>query len=80
MRIRTYDAERELDHVRAADNDGAGRAQSRNGRRIVSRGRCVREDLRACSRDLAADIEQIFYRNRQPFYRRTHDADAAHPI
>ena len=66
VRIRADDAERELDHVRAADDDGAGRAQSRHRGRVAYSGCSIGQDLRSRPRDVAADIEQVLHETGRP--------------
>ena len=70
-------AERELDHVRAPDDHGAGSAQARDDGRVALRRRRVGEQLRSGARDVAGDVEQVLHRNRQAVDRRAHDADAS---
>ena len=70
MRIDADAGKGELGHVGAANEDGPGRAQPGDDRRVALRRRLVVERLRAGQRALARDIEKVLDRDRQSGERR----------
>jgi len=65
VRIDPDPGKRELGHVGAADEDGAGSAQPADDCRVALCRRPVVERPRSCQRGLAGDIEQVLDRHRQ---------------
>ncbi len=59
MRIDADAGEGELGHIRAADQDGAGRAKASNDRRVTLRRRTVVEGLRSGKGALARYVEEV---------------------
>ena len=57
--------EGKLGHIRAADQDGAGRAKARNDRRVTLRRRAVVQSLRSGQGSLARYVEEVLQGNRQ---------------
>ena len=80
MRIDADAREGELGHIRAADQDGAGRAKARNDRRVTLRRRRIVEGLRSGQRALTSDVEEVLQGNRQSGERRGDVPSLAQPI
>ena len=80
MRVGAVRAVGEFGHVSAAEDDGTGRAQARNGGRISRRSGCLAQNFRARARDIALNVEKILDRNRDAGERRGHVARGAHRV
>src|SRR5580692_5520549 len=65
MRIDADAGEGTLGHIRAADQDGAGRAKARNDWRVTLRRRAVVQSLRSGQGSLARYVEEVLQGNRQ---------------
>jgi hypothetical protein len=65
MRIDADAGEDKLGHIRAADQDGAGRAKARNDWRVTLRRRAVVQSLRSGQDSLARYVEEVLQGNRQ---------------
>jgi len=65
MRIDADAGEGKLGHIRAADQDGAGRAKARNDWRVTLRRRAVVQSLRSGQGSLARYVEEVLQGNRQ---------------
>ena len=63
MRIDADAGEGKLGHIRAADQDGAGRAKARNDWRVTLRRRAVVQSLRSGQGALARYVEEVLQGN-----------------